>query len=139
MATRLEPALNFLQISTGKYGFEVRIGKAQLKAAWITVLVDKRYGTVERIKVSGNRPSIESQHLLNPGSSKIAWVVLESSSTYQLILQQSFFEVKKHRWISTFPFIVLFQLCLSDILFIAVVLKLCHLNRFFTCNFPCKH
>ena len=33
MAMRLEPALNFLQISIGKYGFEVRIEKAQLKAA----------------------------------------------------------------------------------------------------------
>ena len=35
MAMRLELALNFLQISIGKYGFEVRIEKAQLKAAWM--------------------------------------------------------------------------------------------------------
>ena len=35
MAMRLEPALNFQQISIEKYGFEVRIEKAQLKAAWM--------------------------------------------------------------------------------------------------------
>ena len=49
---RLEPALNFLQISFGKYGFEVRIEKAQLKAAWMDNGASGQNGTeLWRIKV----------------------------------------------------------------------------------------